>query len=32
MEMVVRGVGSLELATGDFPSAKGLYLIQAIKG
>jgi hypothetical protein len=32
MEMVVQGVGSLELATGDFPSTEGMYLIQAIKG
>ena len=32
MKMVVRGVGSLEPATGDFPSAEGLGLNQAIEG
>ena len=31
MKMVARGVGSLEPATGDFPSAEGLLSIQAIK-
>jgi hypothetical protein len=31
MAMVDRGVGSQELATGDFPSAEGSCLIQAIK-
>ena len=31
LEMQGRGVSSQELATGDFPSAEGLYLIQAIK-
>lgn len=31
MKMEGRGVSSSELATGDFPSAEGLYLIQAIK-
>ena len=32
MEMEGRGVSSSELATGDFPSAEGRHLIQAIKG
>jgi hypothetical protein len=31
MEMEGRGVSSLELASGDFPAAEGLYLIQAIE-
>ena len=31
MKMMDRGVGSQEPATGDFPSAEGLLLIQAIK-
>jgi hypothetical protein len=31
MEMLGCGVGSQELETGDFPSAEGMYLIQAIK-
>ena len=31
MEMEGRGVSSSELATGDFPSAEGPYLIQVIK-
>ena len=32
VKMAVRGVGSLEPASGDFPSAEGLRPIQAIKG
>jgi hypothetical protein len=32
MEVGCGGVSSQELATGDFPSAEGLHLIQAIKG
>jgi hypothetical protein len=31
MKMMDRGVGSQEPATGDFPSAEGLLLFQAIK-
>jgi hypothetical protein len=31
MKMESRGVSSLELATGDFPAAEGLYLFQAIE-
>jgi hypothetical protein len=32
MEMMACGVGSQEPATGDFPSAKGLHLYEAIEG